>query len=160
DASLAIVVRRDQAVLPAALPATLPDPAAGHRLAVTWRAGQQHAALGPAAVGLDAIDVRAFQVADGVAPELVELLLRQDGRCTRRLTIAAAAQGDAVEPAVGLLIDGDEIESPDVGSVVVVEADSDEANALDFIDAHAELEAGSESAVVRIPVAHKYAVEG
>src|SRR5262249_35819356 len=145
---------------PATLPAGLPQPATGHRLAVAGGAGQQHPAARPAAVGLDAVEIGRFEIADGVLPELVELLGRQDGGVAGGFVVAAAAQGDLVESTVVLAVDGDKVEAPDVALVAVAAANTDEADALDVIQAHAELEAGSDSAVVGVPVADQDAVDG
>src|SRR5262249_18784261 len=56
--------------------------------------------------------------------------------------------------------DGDEVEAAPVPPVVVGEADADEADALDGVDAHAELHAGVDAAVVGVPVADQDAVDG
>src|SRR5262245_20831808 len=129
-ACLAVVVGCHQAVVPAALTAGLPQPATGHRLAVARGAGQQHAAPRSSAVGLDAIEIRRFEIANGVLPEQVERFGGQDRGVAGRLAIAAAAESDLVEAAVVLAVDGDEVEAPDVTLVAVAAADADEADAL------------------------------
>src|SRR5262249_52321247 len=134
----AVRVRCDQFVLPPTAPALLPDPAAGHRLAVARRTGQQDAALGPAAVLLDLFEVGRLQVADGVLPQEVELLGRQDRRGIRTILGAAELEGQAVELAVVLAIDDGEVEAPAVLLVTERKADADEVHALDLVEAHAE----------------------
>src|SRR5262249_57440114 len=77
-----------------------------------------------------------------------------------RLAIAAAAEGVLVEPAVVLAIDGNEVEAPDVALIAVPAADADKADALEVVQAHAELEAGSDAAIVGVPVADQDAIDG
>src|SRR5262249_37084280 len=134
-------VGRDKAPLPAPPPALLPDPPAGHRLAVAGRAHQQDAPFGPAAVLLDAAQVGRLQIADGVLPQRLHLARHQPRRLAWRRGIPPAADGDSVQPRVIPAVDRNEPEPGTVALVVINKADVDKADALDLVAAHAQADA-------------------
>src|SRR5262245_57847299 len=157
---LPIGVGRDNAILPAATAALVPDPAAGHRLAVARSAREQDAAPRPAAEGANLLQPAAFQVADRVFPEDVGVGRGQDGRLARRLGILQAALGDAVKPAIVAPLHRQEVDRCIIDFEAVHKLDDGETDALDIVDAAAEANAGIGLARARTPVVNDDAVDG
>src|SRR5262249_21946372 len=129
-------------------------------LAVARRAGEEDAPLGPAAVILDPAKVGAVEVADGVLPEGVALLRRQDRFLGRRLRLAPPLPGDAVQPGIVAPVHGREGEYRIVLVVVVGTRRYDEADAVDLVEAGAERNADVVADDVRVPVADEDVVDG
>ncbi len=139
--------------------ALVQEPAAGARLPVAGRSGQEQPALGPTAQFADSLQVLPVEVADGVLPEDFELVRVHHGRGSARGALAAGPHCEAEQFHVIESRDDVEVVSLRLEVFVDTRHAAGEADVSCRVQSNAELRAGVVVSAAGHPVAEENAVE-